>query len=95
MDLSEETQPLTVLRDHPVDMLAHLKATGRPVVLTVDGAPAAVVQDAEAYRHLQDLAAEASAAEGIRQGLEDLKAGRVRDAREVFSELRARHGVRC
>jgi hypothetical protein len=34
---------------------------------------AAVVQDAEAYQYLLDLAAEARAAEGIRQGLEDFE----------------------
>jgi hypothetical protein len=51
------------------------------------------VQDAEAYQHLLDLAAEASAAEGIRQGLEDLKSGRARPARAVFDEIRAEHGI--
>jgi enoyl-CoA hydratase/carnithine racemase len=35
--------------------------TKRPLVLTVNGKAAAVVQDAEAYQHLLDLAAEASA----------------------------------
>jgi hypothetical protein len=36
------------------------------------GRAAAVVQDAEAYQRLLDLAAEASAAEGIQQGLENM-----------------------
>jgi hypothetical protein len=51
------------------------------------------VQDAEAYQHLLDLAAEASAAEGIRQGLEDLRNGRTRPARAVFDDIRAAHGI--
>lgn len=51
------------------------------------------MQDAEAYQHLLDLAAEASAAEGIRQGLEDLKRGQTRPASEVFDELRGKHGI--
>jgi PHD/YefM family antitoxin component YafN of YafNO toxin-antitoxin module len=49
-----------------------LRKTKRALVLTVNGKAAAVVQDAEAYQQLQDLAAEANAAEGIRQGLEDI-----------------------
>jgi PHD/YefM family antitoxin component YafN of YafNO toxin-antitoxin module len=65
----------------------------RPVILTVNGKAAAVVQDAAAYQHLLDLAAEASAAEGIRQGLDDLANGRTRSARKVFDELRTEYGV--
>jgi PHD/YefM family antitoxin component YafN of YafNO toxin-antitoxin module len=73
--------------------MRHLKDTGRPVILTVNGKAAAVIQDAEAYQHLLDLAAEASAAEGIRQGLEDRRFGRVRPAGALFDEIRADHGI--
>ena len=59
----------------------------RPVVLTVKGKAAAVVQDAEAFRRLLDIAASADPEEGIRQGLEDAKRGRVRRAREFFAEF--------
>jgi hypothetical protein len=31
--------------------------------------------------------------EGIRRGLEDVAAGRVRPAREVFEDLRKKHGI--
>jgi len=93
MDITKDIQPMTTFRNNSAEILRHLKETGRPVVLTVNGRAAAVVQDAEAYQRLLDLAAEASAAEGIRQGLEDLRAGRGRDAREVFDELRAELGI--
>jgi PHD/YefM family antitoxin component YafN of YafNO toxin-antitoxin module len=63
------------------------------VALTVNGKAAAVVQDAEAYQRLLDLAAEANSAEGIRQGLEDLKSRRTRAAHAVFAEVRAEHGI--
>ena len=32
--------------------------------------------------------------EGLREGLEDIAAGRTRPAREVFAELHERHGIR-
>jgi hypothetical protein len=38
-----------------------------------------------------DIAAKADAAEGIRQGKEDIKAGRVKDARTVCGEFEKRH----
>ena len=43
--------------------------------LTVKGKSAAVVQDAEAYQRLLDIAARVDAEEGIRQGLEDVRKG--------------------
>jgi hypothetical protein len=38
-----------------------------------------------------DLAALSDAAEGIRQGLQDVKEGKLRPAEEFFAEFEARH----
>ena len=40
-----------------------------------------------------DIAARADAEEGIRQGLEDAKKGKIRPAREFFDEFEAKHGI--
>nr|WP_294550951.1 type II toxin-antitoxin system Phd/YefM family antitoxin [uncultured Rhodopila sp.] len=93
MDITKDIQPMTTFRNHSAEIMQHLKDTGRPVILTVNGRAAAVIQDAQAYQHLLDLAAEASAAEGIRQGLEDLRIGRVRPAGAVFDDIRADDGI--
>jgi prevent-host-death family protein len=90
MDITKDIQPMTTFRNHSAEFLEHLKVTKRPMVLTVNGKAAAVVQDAEAYQRLLDIAADASAVEGIRQGAEDVASGRTRPAREVFDELHAR-----
>lgn len=84
---------MTTFRNHSAEIMQHLKDTKRPVILTVNGKAAAVVQDAEAYQRLLDLAAEASAGEGIRQGLEDLRSGRTRPARTVFDEIRGKYDI--
>lgn len=73
--------------------MKQLKKSKRPVVLTVKGKAAAVVQDAEGYQRLLDIAALADAGEGIRQGLEDVRKGRVRPAREFFEKFEAEHGL--
>ena len=52
-----------------------------------------VVQDAEAYQRLLDTAAQADESEALRQGLEDVKKGRVRPAREVLEEFRRKHAI--
>jgi hypothetical protein len=53
----------------------------------------AIVQDAEAYQGTRDIAACLDAAEGIRQGLQDAKNGRIRPAKEFFDEFEAEHGI--
>jgi prevent-host-death family protein len=68
--------------------------TRRPIILTVNGKPEAVVQSAAEYQRLLDLAAQADPEEGLRQGLEDIAKGRTRPAREVFAELREEYGIR-
>jgi hypothetical protein len=49
------------------------------------------MQDDEAYQRQLDIAAQADAEEGIRQGLEDERKGRLRPAREFFAEFEAAH----
>jgi len=93
LDITKDIQSLTTFRRRSAEFLKQLKRSKRPVVLTVNGKAAAVVQDAEAYQRLLDIAAHANAAEGIRQGLEDVKEGRVRPAREFFEEFEIRRGI--
>ncbi len=93
LDITKDIQSLTTFRRRSSDFMKHLRKSKRPVVLTVKGKAAAVVQDAEAYQRLLDIAARAEASEGIRQGLENVKEGKVRSAREFFDEFEATHGL--
>lgn len=93
IDITNDIQSLTTFRRRSGDFMKQLKKNKRPVVLTVKGKAAAVVQDAAAYQRLLDIAAHADVKEGIRQGLEDAKKGRVRPAREFFDEFEAEHGI--
>lgn len=94
LDITKDIQSLTSFRRRSGEFMKKLKKSKRPLVLTVRGRAAAVVQDAEGYQRLLDVAAGADAAEGIRQGLEDAKKGRVRPAHEFFREFEARYGLR-
>ena len=93
LDITKDIQSLTTFRRRSGDFMKQLKKSKRPVILTVKGKAAAIVQDAEAYQHLLDIAALADAEEGIRQGLEDVKKGKTRPAREFFAEFEATHGI--
>ncbi len=93
LDITKDIQPMTTFRRNPGEFMRRLKKNKRPIVLTVNGKAEAVVQDAAAYQRLLDIAAQADAAEGIRQGLEDVRKRRTRQARAVFDEVRAEHGI--
>lgn len=93
LDITTDIQSLTTFRRRSGEFIKQLKKSKRPVVLTVNGRAAAVVQDAEAYQRLLDIAAGADLDEGIRQGLNDVKKGRRRPAREFFDEFEASHGL--
>ncbi len=93
IDITSDIQSLTSFRRASGDFMKRLKKTKRPVVLTVNGKAAAVVQDAEAYQRLLDIAARADAEEGIRQGMAEVAQGRTRPAIEFFDEFEAKHGI--
>jgi prevent-host-death family protein len=93
LDLTKDIQSLTAFRRRSGDFMKQLRKSKRPVVLTVNGRAAAVLQDPEAFQRLLDLASRADTNEGIRQGLKDAKEGKVRPAREFFDEFEAKHGI--
>jgi prevent-host-death family protein len=88
MNLSRDIHSLTDFKHRTPEFVQQLKETGAPIVLTINGKAALVVQDAESYQKLLDLAEEAKMLEGIRRGLEDMRQGRGRPADEVFEEIR-------
>jgi prevent-host-death family protein len=93
LDITKDIHSLTTFRRRSGDFIKQLKKSKRPVVLTVKGKAAAVVQDAEAYQRLLDVAARADAREGIRQGLEDARKEKIKPARKFFERFEAEHGL--
>ena len=70
------------------EFIRRLKATGRPLMLTVDGKSELVVQDAASYQRLLDLARRAERADALRASIADMQAGRVEPAEEMLAEMR-------
>ena len=93
LNIKDDIQPLTTFRNNSVKMMRQLHKTGRPIILTVNGKSEAVVQSAEAYQRLLDLAAAANENEALRQAGEDIAAGRTHSAREVFAAMRKQHAI--
>jgi prevent-host-death family protein len=77
LDISRDIHSLTDFKKNTSELINQLKRTGEPVVLTINGKAELVVQDADAYQKLRQAAEEARVREGIRQGIEDMNAGRT------------------
>lgn len=88
MNLHRDIQSLTDFKKHTPEFIKQLKDTGEPVVLTINGKAELVVQDAVSYQKLLDIAEAAKVLEGIRCGLEDMKAGRTQPLDEAFADIR-------
>jgi prevent-host-death family protein len=93
INIAKDIHSLTAFRRKSGQFLKQIKKTKRPIVLTVNGKAEAVVQDAEAYQRLLDIAARADVYEALRQSEDDIAHGRTRPAEEVFAEFRQRHGL--
>jgi prevent-host-death family protein len=94
LDISRDIQSLTDFKKNTSEFINQLKQTGEPVVLTINGKAELVVQDAAAYQKLRQIAEEARVLEGIRQGIEDMKAGRTISLDEFKEHVRTKHGIR-
>ena len=94
LDITKDIQSLTTFRRNSAEVMKRLKSGKRAVILTAKGKAAAVIQDAESYRRLLDIAARADAAEGIRQGLQEARQGKGWPANEFFAAFESKHGIR-
>lgn len=88
--LTEDIRSVTELKRNTRQILDHLHATGRPVVLTVNGRADAVMMEAKAY---DKLLAAANLARLLAPAEQEAAEGRTRPAREFLKELKRGRGV--
>jgi len=93
LNITTDIQPLSKLIQHPDDVVAQVKRTGNPVVLTVDGKADVVVMDAAAYEALQKDQGLEISGEDLQRAIDEGDAGLGRPAREVLTEIFAKHGL--
>src|SRR3954465_3481899 len=87
MDLTRDIHSLTDFKRNTAEFLGQLKATGQPLVLTINGKAEIVVQDAKSYQRLLDLADRLETIVAVREGLASMKRGEGRPAEDVFAEI--------
>ena len=84
MNLSEDIKPITYLKSRAADLLKQINETHRPVVITQNGEPKAVLQDPESYENMRNAI---GILKLISQGEEDIKDGISNTQEEVFTNI--------
>lgn len=84
MKISMDIKPVTYLKSQAADILKQVNETHRPIVITQNGEPKAVLQDPESYENMRNAI---GILKLISQGEEDISNGSFIAQEDVFSEL--------
>jgi prevent-host-death family protein len=90
LQIARDIVPLTQLKSRASQIFRQLRDEKRPVVVTQNGHPAAVLITPEEYDRLQEYDRFLAA---VREGLSDSEAGRLIDDDALSAELDAEFGT--
>ncbi len=95
LNISRDICTLSDFKRDTARLLRQLKETGEPIILTLNGKAEVVVLDANSYQKVRQGLDRLETLEGIREGLEDMKAGRTLSLRAAKEEVAQRYGVQA
>jgi prevent-host-death family protein len=84
MNIVKDIKPITYLKTRAADLLKQINKTRRPVVITQNGEPRAVLQDPQSYENMRNAI---GILKLVSQGEGDIKAGKTKPQAEVFSDI--------
>jgi prevent-host-death family protein len=84
MSISKNIKPITYLKSKAPDLLRQINETHRPVVITQNGEPRAILQDPESYENMRNAI---GILKLISQGEQDVRAGKTKRQEEVFAKI--------
>ena len=84
MNISSDIKPISFLKSHAADILKQINDTHRPVIITQNGEPRAVLQDPESYDNMRKAI---GLLKLISLGEEDIKHGNIKTQDRVFKDI--------
>lgn len=84
MNIINDIKPVTYLKAKAADLLAQINETHRPVIITQNGEPRAVLQDPESYEKMRNAI---GLLKLISQGESDVRNGNVKSQEDVFDDI--------
>lgn len=85
MNILEDIKSITYLKSKAADLLKQINDTHRPVIITQNGEPKAVLQDPKSYENMRNAL---GLLKLITQSEEDIKTGKTKPQTEVFINLK-------
>ena len=93
MKLARDIMSLSTFKRDSNKVMRQMKKTKAPVVLTINGKAAVVVQDAESYQRLLELKERTEVVETLRQRLASLSRKKGRPVEDFFTEFFVKHNI--
>ena len=84
MKISQDIQPVSYLKSHSADILKQVNETHRPIVITQNGEPKAVLQDTESYENMRNAI---GLLKLLSMGEEDIRTGNTLVQAQVFQTI--------
>ncbi len=84
MNISQDIKPVTYLKSRAADLLKQINETHRPVVITQNGEPRAVLQDPESYQNMRNAI---GILKLISQGEDEISSGKSKSQHKVFEDV--------
>jgi len=84
MNITNDIKPVTYLKSRAAALLNQINETRRPVIITQNGEPKAVLQDPESYENMRNAI---GLLKLISQGEADIVSGKTKSQENVFNEI--------
>jgi prevent-host-death family protein len=84
MNITKDIKPITYLKSRAADLLKQINETHRPVIITQNGEPKAVLQDPESYENMRNALGMLKL---ISIGEEEIKNGDIETQEEIFENI--------
>ena len=84
MNISSDIRPVTYLKSRAADLLKQINETHRPVIITQNGEPRAVIQDPQSF---EDMRNAIGILKLISRGEEDIKNENILEQEAVFKNI--------
>jgi len=84
MNITTDIKPVTYLKSKTADLLKQINETHRPVIITQNGEPRAVLQDPKSYENMRNAI---GILKLISLGEEEIKNGKSKSQEEVFENI--------
>ena len=84
MNITDDIKPVTYLKSRAADLLNQINETHRPVIITQNGEPRAVLQDPKSYENMRNAI---GLLKLLSQGEVDIRSGQTKSQENVFNEI--------